>query len=428
MPRTLIANLKGHEAELCELRGWIRRIRETKSTTFIVVQDCSGTIQVVADPARTRNLGLRAESAIAVTGTARRDERAPGGIEFDAHDIAILNQSAENLPFTSVSRLDQLSPDLVINYRPLALRTDRGAAIFRIEAALAETFRAALRKRGFTEIFTSKIVASATEGGTNLFAIRYFDRAAYLAQSPQFYKEHGVAGLERVFETGHVYRAEPHASSRHLCEYYSLDLELGFIDDLRDVIELEREVLNEMIAGIRTRFSAALALFDSYLPDLGQAPVWGFEECLDRLQTAHGRQLPSEDLDPLAERQLCAMAEKECGVSAVFVTGFPLKSRPFYTHPASDGVHAAGFDLLLRGTEVTTGGQRLHRRADLEAALRARGIDPKGFETHLRMFDFGMPPHGGLAIGLERLTCQVLGLGNVREATLYPRDVNRLEP
>ncbi len=428
MPRTMIADLKSHEPQISELKGWIRRIRETKSTTFIVLQDCSGTIQVVADPVQVKNLGLRAESAVAIAGTARRDERAPGGIEFDADEFTILNQSAENLPFTSVSRLDQLSPDLVINYRPLALRTDRGAAIFRIQAVLAEAFRAALRKRRFTEIFTSRIVASATEGGTNLFAIRYFDRAAYLAQSPQFYKEHGVAGLERVFETGYVYRAEPHASSRHLCEYYSLDFEMGFIEDLRDVIELEREVLDEMFAEIRGRFRETLALFDSYLPSLGAAPVWEFQECLDRLRIAHGRRVPADDLDPLAERQLCTLAEKECGIAAVFVTGFPLKSRPFYTHPASDGVHAAGFDLLMRGLEVTTGGQRLHRRADLEAALNVRRIDPKGFETHLRMFDFGMPPHGGLAIGLERLTCQVLGLTNVREATLYPRDLNRLEP
>ncbi|HSR57266.1 MAG TPA: aspartate--tRNA(Asn) ligase [Candidatus Binataceae bacterium] len=426
MPRTMIADLKCSQPAL--LKGWIRRIRETKSTTFIVLQDCSGTIQVVADPARTKNFGLRAESAVAIAGTARRDERAPGGVEFDAHEITILNQSAESLPFTSASRLDQLSPDLVINYRPLALRTDRGGAIFRIEAALAEAFRAALRKRRFTEIFTSKIVASATEGGTNLFAIRYFDRAAYLAQSPQFHKEHGVAGLERVFETGHVYRAEPHASSRHLCEYYSLDFEMGFIDGLRDVIELEREVLSEMFADIRARFADALARFDAYLPSFERAPVWEFAECLDRLRIAHGRTDLSDDLDPMAERQLCAMAEKESGVAAVFVTGFPLTSRPFYTHPAADGVHGAGFDLLLRGLEVTTGGQRLHRRADLEAALLARGIDPAGFETHLRMFEFGMPPHGGLAIGLERLTCQVLGLKNIREATLYPRDLNRLEP
>jgi nondiscriminating aspartyl-tRNA synthetase len=203
---------------------------------------------------------------------------------------------------------------------------------------------------------------------------------------------------------------------------------MGFIEDLREVIELEREVLDEMFAEIRGGFGEALTSFDEYLQSLGAAPVWEFQECLDRLWIAQGRRAPVDDLDPEAERQLCKMAEDECGVAAVFVTGFPLSSRPFCTHPASDRVHAAGFDLLLRGLEVTTGGQRLHRRTDLEAALGARRIDPKGFETHLRMFDFGMPPHGGLPIGLERLTCQVLGLRNVREATLYPRDLNRLEP
>ncbi len=392
------------------------------------MQDCSGVIQVVADPANVKNLGLRAESAVMIIGTPRIDERAPGGIEIDCEKLEVLNPAAEVLPFTSISRLDQISLDIAINNRPLALRTDRGGAIFRIEAALAEEFRVALRRRRFTEIFTSKIVASATEGGTNLFKIKYFDRAAYLAQSPQFYKEHGVAGLERVFETGHVYRAEPHASSRHLCEYLSLDLEMGFIDGLDDIINLEHEVLTEMFAAIRERFANSLAQFDSYLPSLEGAPAWTFEECLDRLRKAHRRSDLVDDLDPMAERQLCEIAHNESGVAAVFVTEFPLSSRPFYTHPAADGVHAAGFDLLLRGLEVTTGGQRLHRRSDLEAALRARGIEAAAFQSHLRMFDFGMPPHGGLAIGLERLTCQVLELKNVREATLYPRDLNRLEP
>jgi nondiscriminating aspartyl-tRNA synthetase len=428
MTRMMIADLVSQDSRPIKLKGWIRRIRRTKSTTFIVLQDCSGTIQVVADPELAKNLELRADSAVAIAGRARRDERAPGGLEFDAHELEILSQAAENLPFSSASRLDELSPELAVNYRPLTLRTERGAATFRIEAALAEAFRAALRKRRFTEIFTSKVVARATEGGTNLFAIRYFNRVAYLAQSPQFYKEHGVAGLERVFETGHVYRAEPHASSRHLCEYYSLDFELGFIEDLNEVIELEREVLDEMFAEIRRRFGKALALFDAYLPSLGAAPVWEFQECLDRLRAAHAPCARADDLDPPAERQLCSLAAKERGIAAVFVTGFPLKNRPFYTHPAADGVNSAGFDLLLRGLEVTSGGQRLHRRADLQASLRARGIDSEGFQTHLRMFDLGMPPHGGLAIGLERLTCQVLGLRNVREATLYPRDVNRLEP
>jgi len=428
MKRQLIAELDRSQSEPVILKGWIRRIRETKSTTFVVMQDCSGIIQVVADPANVKNLGLRAESAVTIIGTPRIDERAPGGIEIDCEKLEVLNPAAEVLPFTSTSRLDQISLDIVIDNRPAALRTDRGGAIFRIEAALAEEFRAALRRRRFTEIFTSKIVASATEGGTNLFEIKYFDRAAYLAQSPQFYKEHCVAGMERVFETGHVYRAEPHASSRHLCEYLSLDLEMGFIDGFDDIINLEREVLTEMFAAIRERFANSLAQFDSYLPSLEGAPAWTFEECLDRLRKAHRRSDLVDDLDPMAERQLCEIAQNESGVAALFVTEFPLSSRPFYTHPASDGVHAAGFDLLLRGLEVTTGGQRLHRRLDLEAALRARGIEAAAFQSHLKMFDFGMPPHGGLAIGLERLTCQVLGLKNVREATLYPRDLNRLDP
>jgi nondiscriminating aspartyl-tRNA synthetase len=428
MTRQLISELGKPQSGEVTLKGWVRRIRETKSTTFIVLQDCSGVIQIVAEPAKVKGLGLRAESAVAIIGRARADERAPGGVEVDCREIEVLNAAAEVLPFTSTARMEEISLDLAISHRPLALRTDRGGAIFRIEAALAEEFRAALRQRGFTEIFTSKIVASATEGGTNLFAIRYFDRAAYLAQSPQFYKEDAVAGIERVFETGHVYRAEPHASSRHLCEYLSLDLEMGFIDGLDDIIELEREVLTAMFGTIRERFAPALAQFDSYLPSLKSAPTWTFGECLDRLRRTHRRADLIDDLDPSAERQLCEIAENEAGVAAVFVTEFPLSSRPFYTHPASDGVHAAGFDLLLRGLEVTTGGQRLHRRPDLEAALRARGIETAAFASHLKTFDFGMPPHGGLAIGLERLTCQVLGLKNVREATLYPRDLNRLEP
>ena len=428
MKRTLIAQLASETSDRVLVKGWVRRLRETKSTTFIIVADCSGAIQVVAEPARTRNLGLRAECAVAIAGKARRDERAPGGVELDLESIEVLGAVPDDLPFTAVSKLEDISPEIVLNYRPLSLRTERGATIFRVQAALAEEFRAALRKRRFTEIFSSKIVARATEGGSNLFQIRYFDRVAYLAQSPQFYKEHGVAGLERVFETAHVYRAEPHASSRHLTEYLSLDFEMGFIDGVRDVIELEREVLDEAFAVIRTRFAEALKGFSAYLPSLANAPVWTFSDCLERIRVAHGRDGLVDDLDPEAERRLCEMADHESGVAALFVTEFPLSQRPFYTHPADDGVHAAGFDFLFRGLEVTTGGQRLHRRADLEAALRKRRIDPADFESHLKMFDLGMPPHGGLAIGLERLTAQVLGLKNIREATLYPRDVTRLEP
>lgn len=426
--RIFVADLAAHLGQEVILRGWVRRLRETKTTTFILLQDGSGIVQVVADPAAVSPLGLKSEDTIEIVGGLRTEPRSKSGFEVDLREARVLAPAAHNLPFTSATRLENISQEIVLEHRPLSLRTDRGGTIFRVQAALVEGFREGLRRRRFTEIFTSKIVGGGTEGGANLFAIQYFERQAYLAQSPQFYKEHGVAGLERVFETGHVYRAEPHATSRHLTEYYSLDFEMGFISGPEDVIQVERELLTEVFEGIRQRFGDSLAGFDAYLPSLLDTPIWEFGECLDRLKSAHGRTDLGDDLDPEAERQLCAMAEKETGVSAVFVLGFPMSQRPFYTHPRGDGTYSAGFDLLFRGLEVTTGGQRLHRRSDLEESLRRRGVDPASFESHLRMYDLGMPPHGGLAIGAERLTCQVLGLANVREATLYPRDRYHIEP
>jgi nondiscriminating aspartyl-tRNA synthetase len=231
-----------------------------------------------------------------------------------------------------------------------------------------------------------------------------------------------------VFETGHVYRAEPHATSRHLTEYYSLDLEMGFIDGPEDVIELERELLSFIFGKLNEMYAPMLARYRSTpLPSMERVPIWDFGECVTRLK----RMDLVDDLDPEAERELCRVAEEEHGVAAVFVIGFPLSARPFYTHPRTGTGQegsAAGFDLLFNGLEITTGGQRLHRRADLETALHARDLSPTSFESHLRMFDLGMPPHGGLAIGLERLTTQILGLQNIREATLYPRDRYHVTP
>jgi nondiscriminating aspartyl-tRNA synthetase len=427
-PRTFIADLGDKAGAEVVVAGWARALRTTKSTTFLVLQDGSGTVQAVAAPNLLAH--VQREDAVRLHGRVRADARAPGGFELDVLALEVVGAAAGQLPIETSKDPEAIGigQELLVDCRPLALRTARYGTIFRVQAALIEAFRAALRRRRFTEIVSSKIVAGGTEGGANLFALQYFDRVAYLAQSPQFYKEHGVLGFDRVFETGHVYRAEPHASSRHLTEYYSLDLELGFIDGPQDVIELERELLSEMFEELRRRFERELSGFDAYLPALTPAPVWTFDECVDRLRRAHGRQDLEDDLDPEAERQLCALAEREAGVAAVFVLGFPMSQRPFYTQPAGDGRRAAGFDLLFRGVEITTGGQRLHRRADLEAALRARGLAPEAFAAHLRMFDFGMPPHGGLAIGAERLTAQLLGLKNVREATLYPRDRNRLTP
>lgn len=428
--KTFIQELRSCAAEepIC-LRGWIYRLRELAKNTFVVLRDCSGEIQCIGEPEALASHLLKLDDAIEVMGTLKPEPRARLGYEIQIKSVCVLNRSAHDLPFNACKDLDEVGQEVLVRHRPLSLRNEAVGAIFRIKAAILEYFREFLTDNRFTEIVSSKIVASGTEGGTNLFEIRYFDRIAYLAQSPQFYKEEAVAGLERVFETGHVYRAEPHATSRHLTEYYSLDFEMGFIDGVDDVIQMERELLTHVFARLNGRNSRELQMHGQQeLPSMLCVPCWEFDHCLWLLEQEFGRKDLFDDLDPLAERQLCQLAERVAQVPAVFVVGFPLSARPFYTAPRGTGGAANSFDLLFRGVEITTGGQRLHERRQLEAALTERGQDPKGFEHHLRAFDLGMPPHGGLAIGLERLTAQILGLKNVREAVLYPRDRHTVVP
>ncbi len=427
--RTFIQSLPQFVHRHVRLRGWVYRLRTLGKTTFIVLRDCSGEAQCVAAPDAVKGLHLKVEDAIEIDGEVRPEQRAKSGYEIDISGVRVLNRAAQNLPFTSASNIDSVGLEALIEHRPLALRNPAAGNIFRFQAALLNAFRGYLNSQRFTEIVTSKIVASGTEGGTNLFELKYFDRVAYLAQSPQFYKEHGVAGFERVYETGHVYRAEPHASSRHLTEYYSLDVEFGFIDGPEDVIQLERELLTGMFQRLNEECGPILSGYRKEpLPSMACVPCWEFDACLEMLRRNFGRTDLTDDLDPEGERQLCRLAAEETGVPAVFVLGFPLSARPFYTAPRGSQGAASSFDLLFYGVEITTGGQRLHRREDLEGALRARGIDPSSFESHLAMFDLGMPPHGGFAIGLERLTAQILNLPNVRQAVLYPRDRYRLTP
>src|SRR5215468_6784649 len=384
------------------LRGWVYRLRVLAKTTFIVIRDCSGEAQCVAGSDLLKDLHLKLDDCVEVYGRVRADHRSRSGYEVDIMRVRVLSRSAAGLPFNSSSKVESVGQDTLLEYRPLAVRNDAIGDVFRIQAAALKYFREYLTSRRFMEIITSKIVASGTEGGTNLFELKYFDRVAYLAQSPQFYKEHGVAGFERVYETGHVYRAEPHASSRHLTEYYSLDFEVGFIDGPENVIQIERELLSYMFSQINENYREILAQYGvGELPSMLDVPIWEFDRCMERLGEMSGRTRRDDDLAPEDERQLCALVEKETSVPAVFVIGYPLASRPFYTAPrettGTPGV-AQSFDLLFQGIEITTGGQRLHRREDLEASLRRRGIDPGGFESHLKMFELGMPPHGGLAI------------------------------
>ena len=427
--RTFAAHVIDHVDNEVVLRGWVHRLRVLANTAFVVVRDCTGAVQGVCDTPSFPGPHIKLDDTIELRGRVRKDSRAKGGCEIAIREIRLLNEAGHKLPFNSSGNIESVGQEARLEYRPLAARNDAIGNVFRIQALILHYFRTFLRKQHFTEIVTSKIVASGTEGGTNLFKIDYFDRVAYLAQSPQFYKEHGVAAFERVFETGHVFRAEPHASSRHLTEYYSLDLEMGFIDGPEDVIELERDLLCWVFEQLNQHHWDLLRQYrQAPLPSLRAAPVWEFHECLEMLGREYGTHHLCDDLDPEAERQLCALAHSRTGVAAAFVLGFPAAGRPFYSAPRGATGTVQSFDLLYEGLEITTGGQRLHTRAALESSLRSRGIDATGFDSHLRMFELGMPPHGGLAIGLERLTAQILGLQNVREAALYPRDRYRLHP
>src|SRR5262249_47602123 len=332
------------------------RLRVLARTTFLIIKDCTGVAQCVANTEALQDLRPKLDDAIEIRGIVRGDARAKAGIELDVTAGKVLNRAAHALPFNSSSDIRPVSSEILLEYRPLALRNELVGDVFRIQAAILHYFREYLTAHHFTEIVSSKIVAGGTEGGTNLFEIKYFERVAYLAQSPQFYKEHGVAGFERVFETGHVYRAEPHATSRHLTEYYSLDLEMGFIDGPEDVIQLERQLLSFIFAKLNDEHASLLSRFRSdALPSMLQVPIWDFDDCIRGLRNQFGRTELTDDLDPAAERQLCSMAEQEFGVPAVFVIGFPLSGRPFYTHPRTETT-AAGFDLLFCGLEITTGG------------------------------------------------------------------------
>lgn len=418
------------QAEPVVIQGWISQIRILAKVAFLIIKDPSGIIQVVAQPEQLKTLSLKVEDVVKITGQVILNSQAKLGLEIQMQSVEVLNPVGDNLPFNSNSKnLEETAPEVILAHRPISLRNPFLGEVFQVQGDLVQLFRNFLQNNYFQEIFTSKIVSSGTEGGSNLFELKYFDKIAYLAQSPQFYKEYGTASFGRVFETGHVYRAEPHATSRHLTEYYSLDVEMGFIDNVLEVIQLEKELLTYIFQELNKKYQK---IFEQrglpLLPSMLDIPVWSFTEALAKLKEHYNRIDLTDDLDSEAERQLCSLALKECGVEAVFILGFPLASRPFYCHPLDSSGAASSFDLLFKGMEITSGGQRLHQRKAIESALANKGLKVADFSTHLQMYEQGMPPHGGFAIGLERLTALIMGLKNVKEASMWPRDRNRISP
>lgn len=422
--------LGGHIGQEVTLDGWVHRVRAMGNFAFLLVRDGRGVVQTVLEDPRLVE-GLNLESAVRVTGRVVGEPRSSSGAELRVTSIEALSPALEPPPFDLNKKALEVKLDAILDHRSLSLRHPKERAVFRIEGELVECFRSYLRGQGFTEIFTSKIVAAGTEGGANLFPIEYMGTRAYLAQSPQFYKQMMIGVFGRVFEVGHVYRAEPHYTSRHINEYLSLDLEMGFIESEEDVMRMEMGFLATLMGRLEETCAEEIALLGARIPaPQAELPQITLAEAKEVLRQRFGKELSEEDdLDPESERLLCQHSAEKLGSEFLFVTRYPISVRPMYAMPDRERPGATkSFDLLFRGMEVTTGGQRIHEHAMLVASIKNRGLDPEDFAFYLEPFKHGMPPHGGLAIGAERLTSKLLDLENIRQAALFPRDIKRLTP
>ncbi|MGN9808817.1 aspartate--tRNA(Asn) ligase [Micromonospora sp. BQ11] len=428
MQRILSSQLIAHVGETVRIAGHVHRRRLLKSVAFLIVRDAAGLAQVVVTDAAVRAAveTLPEETVVEVVATVVVNATAPAGVELTAPTVRPLGAPAEPPPFDLYRPALTATLPTQLDHAPVALRHPTRSAALRISAAAVAGFRAALDARDFVEIHTPKVVGSSTESGANVFALDWFGRPAYLAQSPQFYKQLMVGVFERVYEVGPVFRAEPHDTVRHLAQYTSLDAELGFVTDHRDVMAVLRDTLAGMLDTVADRAGAALAVLDVAVPEVpAEIPAVHFTNAL----TIAGAPTDEPDLAPAHERALGEWARAEHGSDFLFVTGYPLAKRPFYTHPDPERpAYSNGFDLLFRGLELVSGGQRLHRHADYLAALTARGEPVEPYAGYVDAFRHGMPPHGGFAIGLERFVARLTGAANVREVTAFPRDLHRLTP
>ena len=437
----------GQQVRLC---GWVHRLRQIGAINFLVLRDGFGLFQAVLAPEELTPLaGCVEGSVVELTGTVVQEAQAPGGHELHNCQVRVITPVTDPPSFEINKKEIKATLNTFLDHAVVGLRHPNKWALFRLSTGIMAGFRATLTGLGFTEVQTPKLVASATESGANVFKVDYFGRPAYLAQSPQFYKQTMVGIFERVFEVGPVFRAEPHDTTRHINEYVSLDVEFGFIENHFDVMQMLAAVIEGILQHLTAEHAAELALLRVKMPavaapgaisPLAAAGAGGvianipwvyFPVAQEMIFRATGEDCRSEpDLAPAHERWLGQWAQQTLGSDFLFVTGYPMGKRPFYTHPnPADPAFSNSFDLLFRGTELVTGGQRLHRYADYVAALAQHGVsDLAAFETYLEVFKYGMPPHGGFAIGLERFLMQLLGLDNIRLATLFPRDLNRLTP
>lgn len=415
-----------------KMHGAVHIIRDMGDVAFVILRKAEGLVQCVYEKGVTEFelKDLKEESAVEVTGIAATEERAPQGFEIRLQTIRVLSRPAEVMPVAINKWKMGTSLETKLALRPVSLRNIRERAKFKIQEGIVRGFRDYLHSQGFTEIRTPKIVARGAEGGSNVFKLDYFNKKAELGQSPQFYKQTMVGVYDRVFEAAPVFRAEKHNTTRHLNEYVSLDFEMGYIDGFEDIMAMETGVLQYTMELLDREYKKELEILGVTLPNTGRIPAVRFDRAKELVSEKYSRKIKNPyDLEPEEEVLIGRYFKEEYDSDFVFVTHYPSKKRPFYAmDDPEDNRFTLSFDLLFKGLEVTTGGQRIHDYDEILKKMEKRGMDPADIESYLMIFKYGMPPHGGLGIGLERLTMRLLDEQNVRETALFPRDVTRLEP
>ena len=429
------ADFENYENQIVTIKGTIHNIRMMSDFAFVIVRTARETIQCVyAESFSDYRMSedVKEECAAKITGKIVAGETKDGSkrYELQIHNIELLSHPAEIPPVVITKKQVNCDLSTKLDYRPVTLRNPKERAIFKLQEGIQRGFREFLTKEGFTEIHSPKINFAGAEGGTNVFKLDYFGKQVYLAQSPQLYKQAMVAVYERVFEIAPVFRAEHHDTSRHLNEYISMDFEMGFIESFEDIMQMETGVLKYIMNLLKTEYQNEVELLHIDIPEITEIPVLKFMEAKEIIMKKFKYQ-PSDmkDFDPEEEQILGKYAKKQFNSDFIFITHYPSKKRPFYTmDDPEDPEYTLSFDLLFRGLEITSGGQRVHDYNEQVAKMEKLGMNPEEFATYLMLHKYGAPPHGGLGLGLERLTMHLLGAKNVREATMFPRDINRVAP
>ena len=419
--------LAEHIGETIQIHGSIYKIRKMKSFSFVLLRTKRDIIQCIV----SKNIEIPAEeSCVVITANVVAESRSKVGYELHIGNINVLSKPHEITPIVINQKIVNTSIEKLLDYRPITLRNEKERAIFKLQEGICRGIREFLYNEHFTEIHTPKIVQSGAEGGANIFSLNYFGQKAYLAQSPQFYKQMMVGVFERVFEIAPVFRAEKHDTSRHLNEYTSVDLEMGYINSFIDIMNLETKMLKYTLNYLAENYEKEIVLLNLKLPVIEVIPTISFREAKIRIAEAYNRRIEDEeDFEPEEEKLLSELVFKETASEFVFVTRYPSAKRPFYTMDSRGNANETeSFDLLFRGLEITTGGQRIHNYEEQIAKMEKKNMNIELFESYLMIHKCGIPPHGELGLGLERFTSRLLGYENVRFTTLFPRDINRLIP